>query len=112
MGVFETSDDHPGRFHRPVRVPVAKLDVFGAAQEMCADLAWTVQDVDAESLTIVCERSGGLLGGTSRITVRVDGPEGIPSSTTTVRSESTGGVLSRDKSIVAEFVKKFTSRVC
>ena len=23
MGVFETSDDHPGPLHRPVRVPVA-----------------------------------------------------------------------------------------
>jgi hypothetical protein len=112
MGVFETSDNHPGRLHRPVRVPVPKQDIFGAAQEMCVDLAWTVKDVDAENLTIQCEKSGGLLGGTAAITVRVDGPDGIPSSTTTVRSESTGGVLSRDKSLVAEFVKKFTNRVC
>ena len=112
MGVFETSDDHPGRLHRPVRVPVAKQDIFGAAQEMCADLSWTVKNVDSETLTILCERSGGMLGGTAAITVQVDGPDGIPSSTTTVRSESSGGLLSRDKAIVAEFVRKFTNRVC
>ena len=49
--------------------------------------------------------------GTSRIVVRVDGPDEIPSSETSVVSESAGGVLSRDKAIVSEFVKKFSMRV-
>ena len=112
MGKFETSDGHSGRWHRPLRVPILKQDVFASAQEMCADLkSWKVLAVDEDALTINCERANGLLGGTSRIVVRVDGPDGIPSSETNVVSESTGGVLSKDKAIVSEFMKKFSMRV-
>jgi len=112
VGSFETSDDHAGRWHRPVRVPTGKGDIFQAAQEMCADLdGWSVKNVDEGALRIHCERKNGFLGGTSQIEVTVDGPDGIPSSTTSVKSES-DGLLSRDKSNVTEFVKKFTMRVC
>jgi len=112
MGKFETSDGHSGRWHRPLRVPVLKQDIFTAAREMCADLeSWRVVAVDEDALTITCERSNGLLGGTSRIVVRVDGPDGIPSSETNVVCESTGALLAKDKAIVTEFVKKFSMRV-
>jgi len=112
MGSFETSDQHPGRNHRPVRVPARKGDVFQAARELCEDMhGWRVVEVDEDGLSIRCERDNGFLGGTSQITVRVEGPDDIPNSTTSVRSESTGGVLAKDKAIVAEFVKKFTMRV-
>ena len=112
MGRFETSLDHPNRWHQPVRVPVGKGDVFGAAKEMVADLqGWVVQSSDDEALTISCEKKGGLLGGTSTIVVRVEGPDGIPNSETHCCSESSGGLLSKDKSNVAEFIKKFWMRV-
>ena len=112
MGRFETSLDHSNRWHQPVRVPVGKENVFGSAKEMVADLpGWEVQSVDEQALTIHCEKKGGLLGGTSKIVVRVEGPDGIPSSETHCTCESTGGLLSKDKGNVAEFVKKFWMRV-
>ena len=112
MGKFETSERHSNRWHQPVRVPVRKQDIFTSAKEMCADLAsWEVLEVDEERLSITCRRRNGFLAGTSRIVVRVDGPDEIPSSETNVVSESTGGVLSKDRAIVSEFVKKFSMRV-
>lgn len=111
MASFRTSESNSSRWHQPVRVPIRKQDVFASAKEMCEDLAWTVLAEDGEALTITCERSGGLLGGTARIVVSVTGPDGIPSSETNVASESSGAVLSKDKAIVAEFVKKFSMRV-
>lgn len=113
MGVFETSDQNGSRSLQPVRVPTLKQDIFGQARELCSDLdAWDVVEIDEANLKITCRRSNGFLGGTSHISVWVEGPEGIPSSTTHIRSESTGALLPRDKSNVAEFVKKFTMRVC
>ena len=113
MSAYETSESHSGRWQRPVSVPTSKDNVFGAAREMCDDLeSWQVKQVDEQQLSITCERSNGLLGGTSTIVVRVDGPDGIPSSTTSVSSQSSGALLSRDKANVMEFVKKFTMRVC
>jgi len=113
MGSFETSDQHPSLAHKPVRVPIRKEDVYRAAREMVDDLeAWTVVAADDERLLLRCERKGGLMGATAIITVSVEGPDGIPSATVNVRSESQGGLLSRDKSNVAEFVKPFHRRVC
>ncbi|MFT5050680.1 MAG: hypothetical protein ACI8QZ_002082 [Chlamydiales bacterium] len=110
--MFETKDDHPGRWQRPVRVPARKQDIFGAAKEMCEDLeGWTVLEVDDEALRITCECSNGFLAGTSRIKVWVEGPDNIPSSTTCMTSEG-GGPRDRNKANVTEFVKKFTMRVC
>ena len=112
MGRFETSLDHPNRWHQPVRVPVNKGDVFGAAKEMVDDLdGWTVQGADDQALTITCEKKGGMLGGTATITIRVEGPDGIPNSETHCVSESSGGLMSKDKANVAEFVKKFWMRM-
>jgi hypothetical protein len=113
MGVFETSEQNGSRSLQPVRVPTLKQDIFGQARDLCSDLdGWDVVEVDETNLKITCKRSNGLLGGTSQIEVWVEGPDAIPSSTTHVRSESSGALLSRDKSNVAEFVKKFTMRVC
>jgi hypothetical protein len=112
MGRFETSGDHPNRWHQPVRVPTGRGDIFGAAKELVDDLdGWEVSSADAENLTITCSRKNGFLGGTSTIVVRVTGPEGIPSSETHCSSESQGALISRDRSNVAEFVRKFWMRV-
>ncbi len=113
MGQFETSLEHQSPNHRPIAVPARKGDIFGAAKEMCADLdGWEIIKVEEESLTLHCRRKNGLLGGTSEITVRVEGPDDLPSSTTYVSSSSSGGLLSKDKGIVGEFVKRFTMRIC
>lgn len=111
MGSFQTSESNSSRWHQPVRVPIRKQDIYESAKEMCEDLAWKVLSADQDALKITCERSGGFLGGTARIVVSVTGPDGIPSSETNVLSESSGAVLAKDKSIVAEFVKKFSMRV-
>ncbi|MCP3920505.1 MAG: hypothetical protein GY711_33680 [bacterium] len=112
MGSFSTSESHSSRWHQPVRVPIRKQDVFGVAREMCDDLeSWKILGVDEEALTITCERTGGFLAGTAKIVVSVTGPDGIPSSETNVHSETGGGLLSKDKAIVTEFVKKFSMRV-
>jgi len=85
---------------------------FGVAQELVADLdRWVVRQVDAEALTITCERKNGFLGGVSTIVVRVSGREEMPNSQTHCSSESTGALLARDKANVAEFVRRFWMRV-
>jgi hypothetical protein len=108
---FATSLDNPNRWHQPVRVPQNKQDIFGAARDMVEDLHWQIRSIDEDALTIECEKKGGLLGGTARIVVRVEGPDGIPNSETHCSSETSGGLLPRDKALVAEFVKKFFMRV-
>ena len=109
---FETSESNPNRWHQPVRVPQNKGDIFGAAKEMVEDLpGWEIQRVDEDALEIHCTKSGGVLGGKANIVVRVEGPDGIPNSATHCRSETSGGLLGRDKKNVAEFVQKFFMRV-
>ena len=114
MGAFETRDDHKSEAHRPVCVPVLVPDVYREAREMVADLkGWKLVEADDEHHTLHCEVSGGFLGGTSKVTVKVEGPgEGIPSATLSLRAESDGGLFSRDKAIVADFVRPFRRRVC
>tara|TARA_R110002126_G_scaffold25583_3_gene87469 strand:+ start:15347 stop:15688 length:342 start_codon:yes stop_codon:yes gene_type:complete len=112
MGSFETAESNSNRWHQPVRVPSEKSGIFGAAKEMAEDMpGWKLESVDEERLEIHSTRANGALGGTSKITVRVEGPEGIPNSSTHCRSESSGGFLSRDKKNVAEFIQKFWMRV-
>ena len=112
MGKFETSSEHSNRWHQPVRVPQNKDGIFGAAKEMAEDMqGWTVDSVDEATMTIKAQKANGFLGGTSSIVVRVEGPEGIPNSETHCSSESTGALLSRDKSNVAAFIEKFWMRV-
>ena len=112
MGKFETNEDHPGRWHRPVCVPMGKEDVFGSALEMLEDLPrWSVESVDKDGLSATCTCNNGPLRGTSTIVIRVEGPDGLPNSQTHCSSQSSGGLLPRDKSNVAEFIQKFWMRV-
>ena len=110
---FATSDSHPQMNLQPLRVPILQRDVFSAAKELIDDLPdWTLDSADEESLTLVCTRAGGALSGASRITITIEGPEGMPSSTVNCRSESEGGLLSRDKKNVLEFMRPFHRRIC
>ena len=113
MGSFETDDQHSNPSLKPLRVASRKEGIYAQAKEMVADLdGWTLESADDAGYVLVCERKGGLLGGTAKITIRVEGPEGIPSTTVHVRSESSGGLRSRDKGNVLEFIKPFHRRVC
>ena len=110
---FETSDDQPVAAHRPVRVAALQAGVFEEARNLASELpGWRVLSADAAAGRIECEVRGGLLAGTARVTITLESPPGIPSTTVRVRSESSGGLLSRDKSIVASFVRPFHRRVC
>ena len=112
MGVFSTQDDHPGRWHQPVSVPVNKTDAFGAAIEMVEDLeSWSKPEIDQDALSLTCTVAGGLFSKESTVRVWCEGPDGIPSSSTHCRSESNGGLLPRDKKIVAEFIRKLYMRI-
>ena len=112
-GSFETSDDNKGRHVQPIRVPTLKGGIFSAAKEMVADLdGWELVAEDEEQGVLTCRKKGGFLAGTSTIIVTVEGPDGIPSTTVNVRSETEGGVRSPDKANVVEFVKPFFRRVC
>jgi hypothetical protein len=113
MGSFETSDNHASLDLRPIRVPTRKEDIYGAAREMVEDLSgWEVIESNDEALKLTCRRKGGLLGGTSTIEISVQGPDGIPSATVNVKSTTEGGLLSRDKANVNDFIKPFNRRVC
>ena len=113
MGEFATSDDHKGQHHRPIRVPTLRGDILQAAKEMVADLdGWELVSEDEAQGVLTCRKKNGVLGGVSTITITVEGPDGIPSSTVNVRSQSEGGLLGRDKSNVADFIRPFFRRVC
>ncbi|MCP5022539.1 MAG: hypothetical protein GY930_12300 [bacterium] len=112
MSSFSTGDDHPGRWHQPVSVPVNKTDAFHAACEMVDDLdGWEEVNIDKDELILTCVCKGGLLTKDSDIRIWVEGPNGMPNSNTHCSSESTGGIFSNDKSNVAEFVRKLYMRI-
>ena len=111
MGSFETSDEHRSEELRPLRVAVRREDVYAEARNQVADLGWSVLSADDSALVIRCQPRGGLLGGAARVTITVEGPEGIPSATVNVRSESDGGLLSRDRAYVQDFLRPFRRRV-
>ena len=112
-GSFATSDSNSHANLQPMRVPILQPDIYSAAKEMVEDLAgWALKSSDDDSLTLVCTRGGGFLSGEATITITVEGPEGMPSSTVNCRSESEGGLLSRDKANVMEFMRPFHRRVC
>lgn len=113
MGSFQTSEDQSDPALRPLRVPSLKDGIYAEAKTMVADLPrWKLLEADDRALVLRCEREGGLLAGKARITISVEGPDGIPSATVHVRSESDGGLLARDKAYVSEFTKPFHRRVC
>ena len=112
MAGFQTHDGAARDELRPLRVALRREELFAEARTMVEDLAdWRLVRADDAKLELHCERKGGLLSSTARVTIRVDGPEGLPSSTLTVSSESSGGLLARDKSVVLEFLTPFRRRV-
>jgi hypothetical protein len=113
MGRFETSDSHSHENLKPLRVARRKEDIYEEAKTMVEDLAgWKLVRADDAGLVLTCEREGGLLRGRALVTVRVEGPDGIPSATVHVAAESSGGLLARDKDAVLEFMRPFHRRVC
>lgn len=110
MASFSTSPDAGSKWHRPVSVPSNREGVFGTVRELMDDLGWPIESVDESACTLVATKKNGPLGGTSRITVKVTGPDGIPSSDTNVTSESEA-LWSRDKANVATFQRKLWMRV-
>ena len=112
MAGFQTSDDQARAELRPLRVAMRREDLFAEARTMVEDLpAWKLERADEDALELHCSRSGGLLGGTAAVTLRVEGPEGIPSSTLHMSSTSSGGLLARDRNVVLEFMTPFARRV-
>ncbi|MEM9378672.1 MAG: hypothetical protein AAGB93_01900 [Planctomycetota bacterium] len=111
MGRFETSAAASSKWHRPVAVPSGKEGVFGTVRELLDDMGgWEVDAVDEAECCVRVSKANGFLGGTSKIEIRVTGPDGIPSSETHIVSES-DGLLSRDKSNVATLCRKLWMRV-
>ncbi len=112
-GSFATSDSNSNKNLQPLRVPILQQDIYSAAKEMVEDLPeWKLTSSDDDKHTLTCTRGGGLLSGEATITITVEGPEGMPSSIVNCRSESSGGILSRDKANVLEFMRPFHRRVC
>lgn len=112
-GSFESDDRHADLSLKPIRVPLRREELFGEAKDMVADLAgWELVSEDPAARVIVCRKRRGILRGESTITIRVDGPEGLPSASVTVRSETRGGLLARDRRNVLEFTRPFHRRVC
>jgi len=112
-GSFATSDRHEKPQLRPLRVASLKQGVYEEAKNMVADLPhWELVATDDAKMILSCRRKGGFVAGASEITIRVDGPDGIPSSTVHVESKTQGGLFSRDKQNVAEFMVPFNRRVC
>ncbi|MBM3991953.1 MAG: hypothetical protein FJ298_13220 [Planctomycetes bacterium] len=111
MGSFETDPAQGSPLLRPLSVALRREELYSEARDMVADLAgWTLVRSDDAALVLQCERKGGLLGATARITLRVEGPDGIPSATIHVRSQ-TSGPFARDRANVREFLEPFTRRV-
>ena len=110
---FETDDAHSSPHLRPLRVATRGGSVYAEAKNLVDDLpGWEVVRSDDERRELVCRRAAAFLTGPSTITIRVEGPEDLPSCTVRVRSESDGGLRSRDKANVAEFMKPLHRRVC
>lgn len=111
--VFETREDAPDERLRPLRVPIRSDQVFESVREMIADLdGWEVVSSDERERVLTCRKRAGLLGGTATITIRCEGPEGLPSTVVHVRSTSEGALVARDRAHVLEFLTPFTRRVC
>ena len=67
-GSFQTDPGHSNERLQPLRVAMRKEHLFGAAQELVEDLSsWTLESADEDSMTLVCIRSGGLLGDVQKI---------------------------------------------
>jgi|JI102314A2RNA_FD_contig_41_5781593_length_756_multi_2_in_0_out_0_1 hypothetical protein len=112
MGAFESSVDSTSALLRPLSVAMRREELCSEARDMIADLAgWKLVRQDDSACVLEVERSGGLVGGRSRITITVTGPDGIPSATLSLKVESSG-LFANPRSIVREFMEPFTRRVC
>jgi hypothetical protein len=112
MGGFQTSDGQARAELRPLRVAMRSEDLFAEARTMVEDLpGWELERADEDKLELHCVRHGGFLAGRARIVIRVEGPQGIPSATLHIESNTQGGLLARDKRHVLEFMTPFTRRV-
>ncbi len=110
---FETSAEEREEILRPLRVAILREQVFEAVREQVEDLPnWEVVAADEATRTLRCRRRGGRLRGTAQVTIRCDGPEGLPSTTVHVKSETEGALLPRDRATVREFLTPFQRRVC
>lgn len=110
---FSTDDESAELDLRPARVPMRREALFEEAKNLASELpGWRVVRADESALVIVCERVGGALAPTSTVTLRVEGPEGLPSSVLHCVSESRGGLFARDRRNVLEFMTPFHRRVC
>jgi hypothetical protein len=116
MGRSFATDDREAHFHlKPLRVPILKQGVFEEARNLASELpGWRVVAADDSGLVLHCERRASSLSGTSHVTITFEGPEGIPSTTVHVHSETTGGFpgFTSDRKVVLEFMKPFHRRVC
>ncbi len=110
---FQTSDSHAAAEHRPVRVAALQAGIFDEARTLVTELpGWSLVSADEKLGRIECSKRNGFLAGTSRITITLESPPGIPSTTVNLRSESSGGILRADRRNVAQFVGLFQRRVC
>lgn len=118
--VFQTTDDAASGL-RPVRVAALPAGVVEEARNLASELpGWRVLRADEVQAsadgfageTIHCERVNTFPFGRTRVTIRVEAPPGIPSTTVTLRCESNGAWISRDRAVAAEFLRPFVRRVC
>ena len=98
---------------KPLRVPIRVDGVYEEARNLVEDLPqWKLVTADDAAHVLVCKRAKRFLSGEATVTITCDGPADLPSTTVSVRSESNGGLLSRDKANVLEFMVPFHRRVC
>jgi len=113
-GSFATSDAERNPDLRPVRAPQRFEEVWDEARNLASDLpGWRIVEEDPVRKIIVCERSGNFLAPASRVTFTFESPAGMPSTTVSARSESSGGIpgLARDRARVLEFMRPLHRRV-
>ncbi len=109
---FETSDSHAQPHFKPLRVAMRADAVWSAAREQAEDLpGWTVVNADENARTVVCKRRKRFLSKEATITITCTGAGDLPSTTVSVRSETIGGFVARDKANVLEFLVPFQRRV-
>lgn len=110
--VFETNDGESNPLLKPLRVPSLADGLIQTAKELVDDLPeWTLLEADDAKGVLSCERSARLLSGKSKVTIRIESPEGVPSTTVNLRSESSGGLRKGDRANVIEFMRLFMRRV-
>src|SRR5689334_19590601 len=92
-GSFSTSDEERNPELRPIRAAQRKEEVWAEALDLAGDLpGWRVLAADEARGELVCERAGGWLRPTCKVTLKFEGPAGVPSTTVHARAESAGGL--------------------